>query len=136
MVEQAAPRQVWEALISNDQARLVDVRTDVEWTQIGVPDLTAARKDVVLLSWQVAPTMQVNPGFVAEMAAAGITPEHDIYFLCRSGVRSMAAAQAAQAAGFPRVFNITDGFEGPPGPSGARGTIAGWQADELPWKKG
>jgi rhodanese-related sulfurtransferase len=135
MVENVAPKQVWEALVSHPQARLVDVRTDAEWAQIGVPDLTGAGKEPVLISWQVAPTMQVNPGFVDDLRAAGVTPDQDVYFLCRSGVRSLAAAAAAQAAGFQHVYNIADGFEGPPDGTGARGNVAGWQAEDLPWKR-
>ena len=136
MVENVAPKQVWEALASHPAAKLVDVRTDFEWTQIGVPDLGSVGKQPVLLSWQVAPTMQVNPDFVGQMRDAGVTAEDHVYFLCRSGVRSMAAADAAQAAGFPHVYNITDGFEGPPDGQGTRGHVAGWQADELPWSRG
>ena len=136
MVEDVAPKQVWEALSSHPNACLVDVRTDVEWNQIGVPDLTGTGKRPVLLSWQVAPAMQLNPRFMDEMVAAGVTPEHEIYFLCRSGVRSKAAAELAQAAGFSKAYNIADGFEGPPGPGGLRGTVAGWQADRLPWTRG
>ena len=136
MVEDVAPKQVWEALSSHSNACLVDVRTDVEWSQIGVPDLSAAGKQPVLLSWQVAPAMQLNPRFMDEMVAAGVTPEHEIYFLCRSGVRSKAAAELAQAAGFPKAYNVADGFEGPPGPGGMRGTVAGWQAERLPWTRG
>ena len=135
MVENVAPKQVWDALVSHPEAKLVDVRTDVEWAQIGVPDLGGAGKQPVMLSWQVAPTMQVNTGFVDGLKAAGVTPDDHVYFLCRSGVRSLAAAQAAQAAGFPHVYNIADGFEGPPNGRGARGEVAGWQADELPWTR-
>ena len=133
MVENVAPKQVWETLASHPAAKLVDVRTDVEWAQIGVPELGSIGKQPVLLSWQVAPTMQVNPAFLDDMRAAGVTPEDHIYFLCRSGVRSLAAANAAQAAGFPHVYNIADGFEGPPDGQGRRGHVAGWQADDLPW---
>ncbi len=135
MVDDVAPKQVWEALVSNARAKLVDVRTDVEWAQIGVPDLAGAGKQPVLLSWQVAPTMQVNPRFVADMQSAGLAPDDHIYFLCRSGVRSMAAASAARAAGFQHVFNIADGFEGPPDGTGTRGHVAGWQAEALPWTR-
>ena len=39
MVENVAPKQTWEALKSDPQAHLVDVRTDVEWDFVGVPDL-------------------------------------------------------------------------------------------------
>ena len=135
MVQNVAPTQTWEALAQDPAARLVDVRTDMEWTTIGVPDLTGAGKEAILISWQVAPTMQRNPGFEAQLRDAGLEPDHKIYFLCRSGVRSMAAAEAALAAGYKHAFNIADGFEGPPDSSGQRGTTAGWQADQLPWKR-
>ena len=47
----------------------------------------------------------------------------------------MAAAQAALAAGFLHVFNVADGFEGPPDAQGHRGATAGWKADNLPWRQ-
>ena len=135
MVENVAPKQVWEALVSHPDARLVDVRTDFEWAQIGVPDLAETGKQPALVSWQVAPTMQVNAGFVSDLRAAGVGEEDHVYFLCRSGARSLAAAEAAQAAGFKHTYNIADGFEGPPDGRGLRGQVAGWQADGLPWTK-
>ena len=136
MVEDVAPKQAWDALLNDPHAKLVDVRTDVEWAQIGVPDLGGMGKQPAMVSWQVAPQMQVNPAFLDEMKAAGITTEDRVYFLCRSGVRSGAAAQLAQAAGFPNVYNIANGFEGPPDATGGRGQVAGWQADGLPWNRG
>jgi rhodanese-related sulfurtransferase len=136
MVDNVAPKQVWDALQSDKTARLVDVRTDFEWSQIGVPDLSAAGQTPALVSWQLAPTMQVNPAFLEQLRAAGVGEEDHVYFLCRSGARSMAAAYAAADAGFKHVYNIADGFEGPPDGSGQRGRVAGWQADGLPWTKG
>jgi rhodanese-related sulfurtransferase len=135
MVENAAPQQAWEALVSHQQAQLVDVRTDAEWNFVGVPDLSEAGKQALLIPWQVYPTMAVNAGFVEQLRRAGLTPEHHIYFLCRSGARSMAAAQAAQAAGFPHAINVADGFEGPPDGEGHRGVVAGWKASGLPWQQ-
>ena len=55
-------------------------------------------------------------------------------FLCRSGVRSIAAAQAATAAGITPAYNITEGFEGPLDDAGHRGG-AGWKATGLPWRQ-
>ena len=43
MVENVLPRQVWEALRKDPKAQLVDVRTDAEWTFVGLPDLTEIR---------------------------------------------------------------------------------------------
>ncbi len=135
MVENIPPEAVWTALQEDPDAQLVDVRTDAEWTYVGLPDLGRAGKQPVLIPWQVFPSMQVNGAFVDQLRQAGFTPEHKIYFLCRSGVRSLAAAEAAIGAGFPHAFNIADGFEGPPNGSGHRGEVAGWKAAKLPWRQ-
>ena len=135
MVENISPRQVWDALHAEPAAQLVDVRTDAEWSYVGLADLAEAGKQPVLIPWQMFPTMAVNAQFVAQMKAAGLTPENHVYFLCRSGVRSLAAANAAREAGFPHVYNIADGFEGPPDGEGHRGQLSGWKADGLPWRQ-
>ncbi len=135
MIENVDPKRVWDSLQADKSARLVDVRTNAEWAYVGLPDLEVTGQDPVLIPWQVFPTMQVNAQFVDHMRQAGLTPDNKIYFLCRSGVRSQAAAQAAVAAGFPHSFNIVDGFEGPPDAEGHRGKLAGWKASGLPWSQ-
>ena len=135
MVENIPPQQVWAALLGDPQAQLVDVRTDAEWTYVGLADLSAAAKQPALIAWQVFPKMEVNAAFVDQLRQAGFTPEHQIYFLCRSGVRSLAAAQAAQVAGFANVFNVADGFEGNADGAGHRGMLGGWKAMGLPWRQ-
>ncbi|WP_428539809.1 rhodanese-like domain-containing protein [Rhodopila sp.] len=135
MVENVAPTQTWEALQSDDNAQLVDVRTDVEWNFVGVPELTASGKQAILIPWQIYPTMQRNDSFEDNLKQAGLTSDHKVYFICRTGGRSMAAAQAAQAAGFPHVFNVADGFEGAPDALGHRGATGGWKAEGLPWRQ-
>ncbi len=130
------PKQAFELLSEDPRATLVDVRTDAEWNNIGVPDLSGLGKRPLLVQWQTAPTMQVNPGFedqVSEQAAGHDAP---ILFLCRSGARSRSAAIAMTAMGFGRCYNVSDGFEGPPDGAGYRGTLAGWKADGLPWRQG
>lgn len=135
MVENVTPQQAWDALRSDPAARLVDVRTNAEWAYVGLPDLSETGQDPVLIPWQAFPSMQVNAAFLTQMRQAGVTPGNKVYFLCRSGVRSSAAAQAANEAGFPHAFNVSDGFEGPPDSEGHRGTAAGWKADGLPWRQ-
>jgi rhodanese-related sulfurtransferase len=135
MVANMTPKDAWETLSTDKSARLVDVRTNAEWSYVGLPDLQDTGNDPVLIPWQIFPTMQVNTDFVEHMKHAGLTPENKVLFLCRSGVRSVAAAQAAMAAGYPHVINILDGFEGPPDQDGHRGQIAGWKADGLPWRQ-
>ena len=135
MVQNVPPTPTWEALQADPLACLIDVRTDAEWNYVGVPDLSEVGKQVALIPWQIYPAMQRNPGFEQQMQKAGFTPDQHIYFLCRSGVRSLAAAEAMRAAGFPNVYNVADGFEGPPDADGHRGRTAGWKADGLPWRQ-
>jgi len=135
MVEDVPPVQAWEALRADPHAQLVDVRTDAEWNFVGLPDLIAAGKQAVLIPWQLYPAMAVNAHFVAHLNEAGLTPEHHLYFICRTGGRSLAAARAAQAAGFAHAYNVADGFEGPPDGAGHRGAVAGWKASGLPWRQ-
>jgi len=134
-VPDVSPRAAYQALAEDTDAVLVDVRTDAEWNFVGVPDLSEVGKQVVLIPWQVYPTMQVNGAFAEHLRRAGASPMSKLYFICRSGARSLAAGQAAQAAGFPNAFNVADGFEGPVDADGHRGGVAGWKADGLPWRQ-
>lgn len=135
MVENVPPGKAWEALKSDPKAQLVDVRTDAEWNFTGLPDLAQAGKQVVPIQWQLYPSMARNEAFLEQLKQAGFTPDHHIYFLCRSGQRSLAAASAARAAGFTHVYNVADGFEGVVDSQGHRGTRTGWKADGLPWRQ-
>lgn len=134
-VPDVSPRATFQALAEDPEAVLVDVRTDAEWNFVGVPDLSDVGKQVVLIPWQVYPTMQVNGAFAEHLRRAGASATSKLYFICRSGARSLAAGQAAQAAGFPHAFNVADGFEGPVDAEGHRGSVAGWKADGLPWRQ-
>jgi rhodanese-related sulfurtransferase len=134
-VPDVSPEAAWGALNSDPDAVLVDVRTDAEWNFVGLPDLSAAGKEPLLIPWQLYPGMQVTAAFAEHLRRAGVTASSKVYYLCRSGARSLAAGQAAQAAGFPHAFNVADGFEGPVDAAGHRGRAAGWKAAGLPWKQ-
>jgi rhodanese-related sulfurtransferase len=128
-----APSDAWADLDRESGAQLVDVRTRPEWAFVGVPDLSPVRKKVILLPWQDYPTMQVNPNFIAELERAVPDKSAPVYFLCRSGARSRAAAIAATEAGYQRCYNVSDGFEGALDGARHRGRAAGWKAAGLPW---
>jgi rhodanese-related sulfurtransferase len=134
-VPDISPAATWEALSQDPAAALIDVRTDAEWNFVGVPDLSEIGKQVVLIPWQVYPSMQVNGAFAEHLHKAGLTAENKLYFICRSGARSLVAGQAAQLAGYPQAFNVADGFEGPADAEGHRGQVGGWKATGLPWRQ-
>ncbi len=78
--------------------------------------------------------MQNNAQFLAQLQSA-VPPAGKVLFLCRSGARSAAAAQAAQALGY-QAFNILEGFEGDLDSKGQRGKLGGWRFHGLPWQQG
>ncbi len=135
MVENVSPTQAWEVLRTDPMARLVDVRTDAEWDSVGIPDVSETGANPILIPWQIAPTMHVNAAFLEQLREAGATPEHKLFFICRSGARSMAAAQEATRAGYAQAYNVAEGFEGAPNMLGRRGTVSGWKAEGLPWRR-
>ncbi len=129
------PHGAWDLLASDPRAVLVDVRTPGEWAAIGVPDtadLGAGRTAFVAWTDDLG---RPDPAFLDRLADAGITPgePRPVVFLCRSGVRSVAAATAASAAGLGPAYNVLTGFEGDVGPDGRRGHT-GWRAAGLPWR--
>jgi len=130
-----APSEAYDELQADDDAVLVDVRTSAEWSYVGLPDLTQIGKRVIFLEWQHFPDGTLNGGFVEQLRAAGVREGVPVYFLCRSGVRSAAAAKAATTAGLGPAYNVSDGFEGSLGRDGHR-EVAGWKAAGLPWMQG
>ncbi len=131
-----APKEAYELLRQDAKAQLVDVRTNAEWTYVGLPNLAALERQPIKLAWQLFPEMQVNPAFVGSLAAQIADKSTPLLFLCRSGVRSKAAAAAMTAAGYTRAYNISDGFEGAPDAEKHRGRVNGWKASGLPWTQG
>ena len=130
--------EVWERLAAEPNAQLIDVRTRAEWVNVGVPDLAAIGKQLLMVEWQSLPDKQLNPLFADQLGLAldtvGADRDAELYFICRSGVRSLAAAQTMVSKGYRACHNVANGFEGPLGV--ARMGCAGWRAAGLPWLRG
>jgi rhodanese-related sulfurtransferase len=116
---------------------LVDVRTKAEWSYVGAPDLSGIGKETFFVEWQEFPSMKVSPDFTTRLMeilrARGVPAAAPILFLCRSGVRSRAAAAALTQAGQAHCYNIAEGFEGPLDDKRKRGAVDGWKSRGLPW---
>jgi len=129
------PQQTWEMLRDNPKAVMIDVRTDAEYAYVGNPDLSSLNKEVVQICWKAFPKMDLNSDFIAQVGNT-VNTDTPMLFLCRSGGRSMNAADALTAAGYTQCYNITGGFEGDKNPEGHRIGVNGWKVDGLPWKQG
>ena len=130
------PLEAWDILESEQSAVLVDCRTDAEWSYVGVTDLSSLGKEAANISWKIFPAMALNPGFVARVKAGCPDPGAAVLFLCRSGVRSIAAATALAAEGYTRCYNVAEGFEGDADEHKHRGGPGGWRHRGLPWIQG
>jgi rhodanese-related sulfurtransferase len=113
----------WQA----GEAVLVDVRTDAEREWVGfVPGAVA-------LAWKQWPGMAMNAAF-DEGVQAAVPAGKKVVLLCRSGVRSIAAAKRATELGL-EAYNILEGFEGDADAEGHRGRKGGWRLRGLPWRQ-
>ncbi|HEX6247626.1 MAG TPA: rhodanese-like domain-containing protein [Nocardioidaceae bacterium] len=128
------PHEAWELLDRDPEAVLVDVRSEAEWMFVGVPDITALGKKLVTVSWNLWPSGRRNEEFLEQLAETGVPGPGPVLFICRSGVRSKAAAELATLAGITPSYNVSQGFEGDLDEQGHRGG-AGWRAAGLPWRQ-
>ena len=108
-------------------AALVDVRSDAEREWVGfIPGAKA-------VAWKNWPGMTMNAGFDDALRAA-VPQGAKALFLCRSGVRSIAAARRGTELGI-ESYNILEGFEGNPDEQAHRGNTGGWRHHGLPWRQ-
>jgi rhodanese-related sulfurtransferase len=119
------PREAW-ALMQSGGAMLVDVRSAEELKFVG------RVAQAFHVPWAQGIDLVRNPGFLDELERT-VDRACVVLFLCRSGIRSANAAEAATRAGFAHAFNVAEGFEGDRDASGRRGTRGGWRFHGLPW---
>lgn len=121
------PQLAYDWWIRGD-AVLVDVRSDAEREWVGFVPGAAA------IAWKQWPGMAMNSEFDAALRAA-VPPGKKAVLMCRSGVRSIAAARRATELGI-EAYNVLEGFEGDPDEQGHRGRRGGWRFRGLPWRQG
>ena len=78
--------------------------------------------------------MAINSAFDEQLQAA-VPAGKKALILCRSGVRSVAAAKRATELGL-EAYNILEGFEGDPDAHAHRGMKGGWRKRGMPWRQG
>ena len=125
----------FDILKKNIQTHLIDVRTQSEWELVGVPDLTSNNKQTIFISWHLNPEMRINDNFGTEILHSKIKKDDIIFLICRSGRRSLEAAQYLNKLGYNNCYNVFDGFEGNKDLNNHRSKLNGWKYNKLPWKQ-
>jgi rhodanese-related sulfurtransferase len=124
------PIETSKLLQQNPQAVFIDCRSTIEYYFVGHP------VGAVHVAWNDGEDWDVNPHFAAEVARQADS-DHDrpVAIICRSGRRSVEAAEALEVAGFKDVINVLTGFEGDRDENMHRNTLNGWRVDGLPWEQ-
>ncbi len=141
VVSEVLPHEAWESLKSEPNTVLVDVRTRAEWSFVGFPELDNFDKKVIRVEWLAFPEMSVNPTFTGELFSCfGDRFPDKIFFICRSGVRSLDAAvyvsDVLREIGRNTLcINVAEGFEGDLDEDRHRGNLNGWKQRGLPWRQ-
>ena len=90
-------------------SHLIDTRSDLEWKTTGIPDLSSINKEVNLINW--GPVLdQIFFEQYKNFLLTSFNKNDNLLFICRSGSRSLMAAQFAIKFGFENSFNIFEGF--------------------------
>jgi rhodanese-related sulfurtransferase len=141
VVKQINPAEAFALLKKDPDSVLVDVRTFEEFNFVGVADASEFNNRMILLPWQLMPTMEVNHNFnislkkELEKLFKEKATKAKVVFLCRTGGRSNQAANQALTLGYENSYNLVNGFEGDLDEFSQRGKINGWKAKLLPWRQ-
>ena len=99
----------FDFLSKKDNSHLIDTRSDVEWESTGIPDLSSINKETNLINW--GPVLdQFFFEQYKNFLLTTFNKNDNLLFICRSGSRSLMAAQFAIKFGFGNSFNIFEGF--------------------------
>ena len=132
--------EAFDLLKEDENAVLIDVRTNKEHLEVGIPDLRDIGKDTFKIEWRNS----ILPGsgkrflkdFNKNLSHHG---KGKYLFICRSGIRSNFAALTVEESFNSgnyngRCYNVEDGFEGNEQPLGYPQNPNGWRNLGLPWK--
>ena len=129
----------WHA--GSDKVVILDVRTPEEYIFVGHAPM-ARNIPVRVLNQELTtkkgrPVMEPNPNFVSQVKRDH-TISDTILIMCRSGGRSALAVNLLAEAGFKKVYNVIDGFEGdavkdPQSYYNGKRVKNGWRNSGAPW---
>ncbi|MDM8545091.1 rhodanese-like domain-containing protein [Candidatus Venteria ishoeyi] len=136
-IKSITPKAAFDLIEQEPRAIFVDVRSSMEFLFVGHP------KGAINIAWIDEPDWSINPDFVKQVRKLVLGGVHEqgsndsvpVILICRSGVRSLDAGEILLQAGFSRVYNVLEGFEGALNANHQRSTVGGWRFHGLPWEQ-
>ncbi len=99
----------FDFLSKNDNSYLIDTRSKEEWLSTGIPDLSSINKEAIFVEW----SQIIDQNFIdyyENLLFRNFNKNDNLFFICRSGVRSLMAAKLALNFGFKNCYNVFEGF--------------------------
>lgn len=127
-VAEILPQEAYQMLKAQN-TYLVDVRSVAEYVFVGHPEMAY---NIPFMFWcESEQKLLPNDDFLKDLEAR-FKKDDVLIFMCRSGGRSLKAAEQAKQAGFTKTFNLKEGFEGAKDKQGCR-QVNGWKNRGLPY---
>ena len=123
------------------KVKIIDIRPPERYALIGhAPMAVNIPARFTTYAWDEKKkdyALKPNPNFVTEVQKR-FAKDDTILVMCRSGQGSAPPVDLLAKAGFTKVYNITDGFEGdmindPQSPNHGKRMKNGWKIFNLPW---
>jgi rhodanese-related sulfurtransferase len=139
--ENVTPAEAYDMVDSDENAYILDCRTEAEWRYVGYPGENKIGEGASLEGRVVNISSKIwkkknfifNPSFIKDVQEIFEDKENVVLItMCRSGKRSVDSAIALEDAGYANVYNMVTGFEGSKDMYGYR-TVNGWKVDGLPY---
>lgn len=147
------PLEAWQMKQQDTEGVLfIDVRTRAEVQYVGfteyadanIPimfqpgsyDWIADKKDPQAGQFKKAPNTDFSKAVDRLVESRGLDKSAPVIVMCAAGKRSTAAARALHEAGYSRVYNLYEGFEGVKASEGyfrGQRVVNGWKNAALPW---
>ena len=111
MIKNVKANECFDILKVEESSRLIDVRSSLEWQNDGYADLKSIGKKTHLISL-TNEDHSPSINFIDQINDLGIKPENKIFLVCRSGIRSLHAANLLSKNFITKeIFNVEGGME-------------------------
>ena len=111
MIKNIKANECFDILKVEETSRLIDVRTNHEWQNDGYADLESIGKKVHLISLTNEDHSH-SANFINQINDLDIKTENKIFFICRSGMRSLHAGNLLSEDFITNeIFNVEGGME-------------------------
>ena len=127
------PTDCWHTLSKDKNSYLVDVRNQIEWETVGVPNLKSINKKLLMIPLLKSPG-EIDESFIDTVTEKIPDKDAKILFICKTDGRSHIAAQMLENINYMNCYYVLGGFIGYNNNLPDTQPMLGWKDCNLPWE--